>query len=459
VRQGGQTQRNVNRMTSGPALSILVVSYYFPPDGEVGGKRIARFCQYLPDHGIYPTVLTIDEESCRTFDPSLRSSEKLQIARARPDDTILDWYYRRTKSRTVPGPAEAVIRKDKGTNPLLHGLRRHLLSLHHIPDSRRGWYRPALKQAARIIANTSVDAVFSSGPPWTAHAVGHAISRRYNLPWLADFRDAWAADPWRKYTNDSAGLPIWRDWFDMWIEDRWVRRAALVICTTSRQRDSLLQFHPHLDGNRVAIVSNGLDDVMRSFPAATRTNDGPRILLHAGSLYAGRGVDAFCRAIASLVRAGQLSADNTRIILMGDVDPDIEYRALNSAPELFGNGMISFCPRVEWEKAQERLWKADVLLIFQGHHSTAIPAKFFEYLKTGKPILALTSDGALRDIVLSTGSGSVAHPDDQTEIASAIIQALRATPRTPEEVERVTKQFDFRYLTAELAANIRRALR
>src|SRR5262249_49886091 len=154
--------------------------------------------------------------------------------------------------------------------------------------------------------------------------------------------------------------------------------------------------HPQLDCNRVAVISNGLDGVVRSFPATTSPKGAPRILLHAGSLYAGRGVDTFCKAVASLVQVGRLSLDDIRIILMGDTDPIIEHNALNSAPEVFRNGMISFCPRVDWDKAVESLWKADILLIFQGHHRTAIPAKFFEYLRTGKPILALAGEGALR---------------------------------------------------------------
>jgi hypothetical protein len=245
----------------------------------------------------------------------------------------------------------------------------------------------------------------------------------------------------------------------MWVEDRWVRHAALVICTTSQQRESLLHFHPQLDRNRVTVISNGLDEVEPSFPVAIRPKGGPRILLHAGSLYAGRGVDAFCRAVTYLVKIGQLSIDDVRIILMGETDPIIQHSAVHSAPELFGNGMISFCPRIDWDKAMEQLWNADVLLIFQGHHRTAIPAKFFEYLKIGKPILALAGDGALKDIVLSTGSGFVANPDDQTEIASTIVRALQATTRSADEVEQVTKKFKYRNLTAELAANIRRILK
>jgi hypothetical protein len=113
---------------------------------------------------------------------------------------------------------------------------------------------------------------------------------------------------------------------------------------------------------------------------------------------------------------------------------------------------------VDWKEAQQKVREADVLLIFQGNHGTAIPAKFYEYLQTGKPILAIVGDGALKDIILRTQSGLVADPDDQRGIASAIEQVIQAKPRNAEEVERVTKPFDGRNLTAELVKNIHRVM-
>ena len=144
---------------------------------------------------------------------------------------------------------------------------------------------------------------------------------------------------------------------------------------------------------------------------------------------------------------------------MGDTDEHIERSARDSTPELFDNGMIAFRPRVEWKRAQEAIGKADVLLIFQGHHPTAIPAKFYEYMLSGKPIVAIAGRGALRDIILQTGSGFVANPDDEAEIGSVLELALQAEPRQPDEIRRLAAQFDFRNLTAKLAKGIRDVLK
>jgi glycosyltransferase involved in cell wall biosynthesis len=381
----------------------------------------------------------------------------MRVVRVRPSKTVLDWYHRQIAA-PKPETAPTVEPERQETTSFRSELKRHVRFLFEIPDYCRGWYRPALKQASKIIPNCNIDVVFSSGPPWISHSVAYSLSRRYNLPWFADFRDAWASDPWRRFAYNRGGTPKWRDLIDKWIEARWIRQATLIICTTQQQRDSLLQFHSQLDPKRIIVVSNGLADMTTNFHAPTTLQKGPRILVHAGSLYGGRSIDTFCQAVSSLVRSGRISPNDVRVMLIGEVDPNIKNAAFHSTPDLFENGMISFYPRTDWVKLQEILWQADVLLIFQGDHSTAIPAKFFEYLKTGKPILASTSDGALRDIVISTGSGFVTAPDQEEEIASTILQALKAKPRAPEEVNQIVKNYDFRYLTAELAANMRRIL-
>ncbi len=439
-------------------LSILVISYYFPPDAAVGAKRVSRFCEYLPEFGIRPTVLTIDEESSESLDPSLRSLKSLQIERARPHTTFLDRYHRWAQTRAVdakvrsnrPAPDEAPYRRTRS-------IRQHVLALLQFPDLKRGWYFPAVRAASQILKNNHVDAVFSSGPPWTAHAVGYSVSRRHNLPWIADFRDQWASDPWRRYANDSKGSVAWRDRLDLWVEDRWTRRADLVICVTIPQRDALLRAHPKLVAHKVITIPNGFDRAPSSLTGgATRAKGGPRKFLHIGNLYGGRRINVFCKVVASLVCGGRLAPDSVRILLIGDVDRDIARDARESAPALFENGMIAFLPRVDWQRAQQYLHDADVLLLFQGDHATAIPAKFFEYLHTGKPILAVVGPGALSDIIRDTDSGVVVAPHNEVGIASAIEHLLEAKPRGSEEVERVAKRFEFRTLTAELAENLRR---
>ena len=52
-------------------MRILVVSYAFPPVGGAGVQRVLKLIKYLPEHGITPTVLTVDNASVPVRDASL----------------------------------------------------------------------------------------------------------------------------------------------------------------------------------------------------------------------------------------------------------------------------------------------------------------------------------------------------------------------------------------------------
>jgi glycosyltransferase involved in cell wall biosynthesis len=439
-------------------LTLLVVSYFFPPDFEVGGNRVAGFCRYFPEFGIRPIVLTIDQASCEEVDPSLSVPGGVQIERVRPEETLLGRY-----KRLRVAAYDSVRLGESGDQNLTAGstkgsavrmLRSQLLAVLQYPDMYRAWYFPATKAGRRIGTARKLDAVLSSGPPWTSHAVASSVARKLHVPWIADFRDEWTIAPWRKQIRDEQGTPAWRERLDRWTEARWLRQAALAVCTTNQQRDGILAAHPQLRSDRVITITNGFEPQPNGFASAPVANNQPKILLHAGQLYAGRRIESFCQALLALIRDGRLSRSDIQVRLLGKVHPDIERGARSSASELFADKVIGILPRIPRDQAQSEMRKADVLLIIQGQHPTAIPAKFFEYLLTGKPILALVGPGALHDIVLQTKSGCVANPGDQREIEIAIQKVLQMKTRSAEEVALVAKQYNFRSLTEQLAQQI-----
>jgi hypothetical protein len=66
-----------------------------------------------------------------------------------------------------------------------------------------------------------------------------------------------------------------------------------------------------------------------------------------------------------------------------------------------------------------RLLQSDLLLLLSEKQLVEIPGKTFEYLKTGRPILALTYEGAVATLLLRTGDAWVVSPDDQPGIVNA----------------------------------------
>ena len=435
-------------------ISILMIAYYFPPNAAVGGKRIARFCRYFPEFGIKPHVLTLDAESCASLDRTFAQSISVPTTQARPRPTALDWYKRASqiRNRNANSPAStasseaSVVRRSR----MLDFFTKSVVALITMPDVQRGWYQPALSAGTDLIRNQTFDVIMSSGPPWTAHDVGHKLSRRFGIPWVVDFRDAWVSDHWRD------DYPDWRNRVDWHTEDRWLRDASLVLTTTERLCDSMLKNHPQTPSSRIVTITNGFDGEVSPSPQAQSVPKSDEVVfIHAGELYRGRRIDTLCIAVQQLAARGIFGQRKPKLIFIGETDPEIEATARAATPALFQDGSVEFRPPVSWKNAQGALKASDVLLLVQGDHPTAIPAKFFEYLQTGKPILAIGAGDALKDMIQDTQSGFVADPQDLVAIAAAIGKSLQMRPRNGEEISHFAGKYHFKNLTSVLAEHIR----
>jgi glycosyltransferase involved in cell wall biosynthesis len=325
----------------------------------------------------------------------------------------------------------------------------NVVALVTIPDKQWGWYFPAVRAGSRLIRKHKFDAIMSSGPPWTAHAIGHKLSRRFNIPWIVDFRDGWVSDQWRDEHPD------WRYKMDWRIENRWLEDASIVLTTTERLRQSLLSTHPTVPETRIATITNGFDGELSGEAQPSVAKDRV-VFLHTGELYKGRRIDTFCSALSRMLSKGSFRNVTPKVVFIGETDPEIERTARAAAPELFGANMVEFRPPVSWKAVQDELAAADILLLVQGDHPTAIPAKFFEYLQSGKPILGIGQGGALKDIIEDTESGFVADPRDEDAICQAIQKSLEMKPRSAEDIAQFAGKYHFKNLSAKLAESIRR---
>ncbi|MGH9861527.1 MAG: glycosyltransferase [Candidatus Acidiferrales bacterium] len=428
-------------------IPVLVVSYIFLPVGEVGAKRIGKFCRYFPEAGIRPIVLTAQERFYKFQDRSVPPPDGIRIERTTVWPTPLDLYKKLRLSRGSSNASGASAENGPALQETPGGwLKRHVIALLQTPDQYWGWYMPAVRKGSRLIEEEGVEAILSTGPPWISHLVARRLKKKYRaLPWFADFRDPWGYDP---FTGNFIG---WQQKLKKQMEAKCVHWADRVICNTDRLRMFFRKTYPTLPDEKFLHLPNGFDESTQ--PAfSMHAKDERRLFLHIGSLYAQRRVDTFCRAVGSLVQSGKLPRRSFRVVFLGDTDPKLAAAARESAPKLFADGSIEFRPRVSWHEAQHLLWQADYLLLFQGHLRLEVPAKFFEYLPTGKPMFASVKEGALTDVVEATGCGVHADPDHTGEIAASLERLLTWPVLSPEQSQRKWyEHYHYRSLTGRLA--------
>jgi hypothetical protein len=67
-----------------------------------------------------------------------------------------------------------------------------------------------------------------------------------------------------------------------------------------------------------------------------------------------------------------------------------------------------------------------LLLLLAENLTVQVPSKAYEYLRVGRPVLALAPrDGSVADLFAATGGGWVIDPTDDAEIIAALRDAYR----------------------------------
>jgi hypothetical protein len=434
------------------AVRILFVAHSFPPSTEVGGARVVGLCKYMPEFGISPVVLTVQDRFHGRLDRTISIPSATRVIRTPQNLTPLDWYAawrsRRPPANSVGTDGRPSVRAVNASSD--RTWRQQLLSLMLVPDKYWGWYRPAVRTGRHLLQSGKFDAIISTGPPFTAHLIARSLRAKFRIPWIADFRDPWVGNDALQPFHTS-----WRAAMDARLESKCIRQADMVVCNNRYVNESFRKRYPELPEKKFATLTNGYDNVL---PPAdlSLSKHTPLKCLHLGAIYAGRRIDGFCGGLLNLVREGKLDPHRLKVLFLGEMDDAQLADCRRVASDLIASGTIEFQPPIDRERARGFLWEADVLLVFQGGHRTQIPAKFYEYLVTGKPMFAVAEQGALTELIEMTGSGAWAGPDDARAIEEKFLSALALPAKPPDEVQRQwAPRFHYRSLSNQLSTWIR----
>jgi glycosyltransferase involved in cell wall biosynthesis len=303
-----------------------------------------------------------------------------------------------------------------------------------------GWLPFAVRAALR----EDFDVIYSSSGPFTSHLVGLAVQRRTGKPWVAELRDGWYE--WNRAVFPD--YPVWRGLAEQRLESAVIRSADRVVLVTERMARAFRQQYADLPEAHFGVVSNGFDPAQQAAPQAKSAGFE---VLHAGALYYGRSLEGFMSGAARAVAADPAFGAAFRLTLLGTLDASARAEvARHSLGE-----RVQFRGYVDHAASLAAMRRANLLLLIAnttvGAEAT-VPGKLFEYLASGRPVLAIVPslECATSDVLAQTGAGWVARADDPERIARAIGEAFRGAP--PRADERALARFDRRMLSGQLAA-------
>jgi glycosyltransferase involved in cell wall biosynthesis len=371
--------------------SLLLIAFHFPPySGGSGVHRAARFFQYLPENGWSPYVLTTGTLAYENVHQ-----------REQQEESSAD-----TRERVIR--AFAV---DARRHLSIKG--RYLVWL-GIPDRWANWVLTAVPRGLAALYRRRISLIVVTFPIATAVLIGLILHRLTGKPLVVDFRDSMTED---NYPHDPWMRSIHRR-----IEKAVMKRGSLFVFTADSARRMYLNRYPTVEPGKCVIISNGYDEedfAGIDCPPMDRRHDRnarPIRLVHAGILYPEeRDPRAFFRALSRLKSEGTVSSKSLRIELRASGSEDYHAGLIRT---LGIDDIVQLSPALPHKKALEDLAAADGLLIFQAANCNhQIPAKAYEYLRLGRPILALTAaEGDTAALLNSVGGATITDLADESGI-------------------------------------------
>jgi len=418
---------------------LLFIAYHFPPHGGAAVQRSLKFVKYLPSFEIEPTVLTGVGATDRRGSP--------------PDDGL---------AAEIPAGVEVV------RTPWPAGSREERLAA----EANR------LECAIRLVEEKRLEAIFVSMSPFSDAAFATALSKHCRIPWIADLRDPWALDEFQVYRTR------WHRERNCRAMRRALLTASLIVMNTPEAAAALGKTFPEFEARSISIT-NGFD--LEDLPPATPPPRNEKFtIVHAGFLHAAAGLRQRRRPwqyrLLGRIEMGVEILPRSHYYLLQALerwrneDPSIESRVqflLVGETRAIDRELVAHSPVAAMTKftgylshgeSVRTVRQADLLFLPMhklppGKRASIVPGKTYEYIASGRPILAPVPDGDAKEILTRARTGLVCDPDNVDQMVAHLRRQYQAwlAGEPPPQVDRdYISRFERRELARLLAEHLRK---
>ena len=415
-------QRFIKEAPSRMAKKVLMITYAFPPIAVAGTQRSLRFCRYLPENGWFPVVLTIRVDRGRANDFALlkRIPPGVRISRT---PTIDFWrMYQKWSAReqkVVKGNQDL---REAGEERSKFRKARWLITAKSImkefitlPDHAVFWVPFALAYGAKILLREKIDVIYTSTPPHSQHITGLLLSKLFRKPWIADFRDPWIGN------FNYQGTSKIRESLEQFLEGKVIQNASKVMITSESWKQNLLKRYPNTE-EKVVVFYNGYDPAL--YETAPVENFSKFTILYSGIFYRDLNPRFFLKAIRKwLNKSRRATEDNFQILFFGPNSEDVKTEVAANNLE----SVAKTCGVIPQDQLIPKQKGAHLLLLIVGFNEKLkghVPAKVFEYMAAGRPILAIIPDGETAGLLRGYGKAYMVNKENEELVADILDKAF-----------------------------------
>jgi glycosyltransferase involved in cell wall biosynthesis len=402
------------RKTVLSSKKVIIIAYYYLPDNTSGVQRAVRMAKYLPLYGLDPIVIASSHAGVK---PALASVEY------------------------VPLPGNHASRHKEVLARVAQRIAPY--------NERLEWVPHAIHAAKMVMARERVAAVVSTSPPLATHMAALAMKTRYRVKWVADFRDPLYGNPGRPRR--------WARPYDMALERAIFTAADSVVGVTDTVVNEWMARYPRMQ-QKFHVIWNGFDpeDMLTAECLPPRDN---REIAHVGVLYSLRHPYRLVGAFDRLIQSGRLDPKSTRLRFIGPIQERERFESNAACAALLRQGCMEIqgelIPRAE---ANRLIATADCLLLIDivnlSRAGYTVPAKLYDYILIGRPILALTDrHSPVERILVQSGVPQVClyHDDSDAELDAKLLRFLGLSSAPVKPSSWFLENFDGRQQAEALA--------
>ena len=422
---------------------VLIITYYWPPSGGAGVQRWLKFVKYLREYGWEPVVFTVEGGEVPVLDYSLKKDipDNVEVLR----EPIWEPYtfYKKIIGQKKEDKIQTGFLTENKKPKLMERFSIWVRGNLFIPDARKFWIKPSVKNLSNYLNENKVDAIVSNGPPHTTHMIGLALKNKFNIPWLADFRDPW--------TNidfyDKLMLSKWADKKHHRLEDAVIKHAdALVTVSPNWAKD--FKDKSKRDFN---VIYNGFDE--KDFTDKEVELDQKFSIVHIGSMNKDRNPHNLWKVLGEICSEIEGFSKDLEIKMVGPTDIAIK-KALHENNLNENLNKIDYVPHSE---VVTYLLGAQLLLLPINDTPNSlgvIPGKLFEYLAARRPIICI---GPLKGdscrIINETEAGYTFSFNNKSDLKTTLISLYNEFTETGkvECSSNSIEKFSRRNLTGQMA--------
>lgn len=352
---------------------LLLIAAFYPPSRASGVFRPLAMGNYFAERGWHVSVITVQEEY---FDRVTASRDDSLLEAIHPDIDVI----------RVPMPLQHLERDMRRFGPFRANfphLHSELYQRLTVLDRYTPWLPGVVRAAVSLHRRDPLDLVLATGNPWTSFGAAAAIHRITRVPYVIDYRDSWTLNQFTQEPAFPEGDPAYR-----W-EPRLLGGAASIVFVNEGMRDWHAERYPHLR-DRMVVLQNGYDaDLLTSTYRAPEPQE-PLRFGYLGTLTDQYDNTAFWKGWKLALQDPSMAGASANVyghvgFFGGGAARQAQGLPDASVPRAMYHGPVA---KADVAATYEGL---DVLLFLVPDSPYVTSGKTYEYMATGKPIVAVHS--------------------------------------------------------------------